>query len=273
MRSDHKRTSGFTLVELLVVIGIIAVLIGILLPTLSRARAQARRAQCQSNLREIGAGLLMYAQDNKTFLPGIITRYPTAAPPGFADVEWIFGPLLGVTRSANPEKVGPQYLTGTYDMNNSTFFRIGAVACPAAIQERSSALNATYGLNNFGQMTAAGGPDNRAPVKITRLRKASDTMLAADASMRADGNWEYLVNGARKTGNPIEPYPDDAPYRQHPNMLHEKGTNILFVDGHVAYHKAMNPELYGKRLPNGSQNINSKPEGYETSVLYDLAQQ
>jgi prepilin-type N-terminal cleavage/methylation domain-containing protein len=67
MKSDRR--SAFTLVELLVVIGIIAVLIGLLLPVLSRARAQANRVACLSNIRQLGNGILMYCNDNDGYFP------------------------------------------------------------------------------------------------------------------------------------------------------------------------------------------------------------
>ncbi len=70
---------GFTLIELLVVIAIIGILAGILLPVLSRARESARKTQCASNVKQIGMGLIMYANENSEQFPSD-SAYDSASP-------------------------------------------------------------------------------------------------------------------------------------------------------------------------------------------------
>lgn len=78
-RQNRLQSKGFTLVELLVVIGIIALLISILLPSLSKAREAANKVKCGSNLKQIGQGLLLYANENNGNYPRTYYGGATAA--------------------------------------------------------------------------------------------------------------------------------------------------------------------------------------------------
>ncbi|MGH7179656.1 MAG: type II secretion system protein [Tepidisphaeraceae bacterium] len=80
MTRTIRNKSGFTLVEVLVVIGIIAILMGILLPTLSKARIQSRRVACQAQLRDVGSLFQMYLNTNKLRVPRV-NPIPSQSPP------------------------------------------------------------------------------------------------------------------------------------------------------------------------------------------------
>src|SRR3954468_577317 len=69
-QSSYRRRAGFTLVELLVVIGIIALLVSMLMPALGKVRDQANGAKCSNNLRQLMTATIMFAGDHKGVLPG-----------------------------------------------------------------------------------------------------------------------------------------------------------------------------------------------------------
>ena len=117
----NARRRGFTLIELLVVVSILALLIGILLPSLSGARRQARRVACASNLRAIGQSLRLYLNDSNDILP-VVAPLPSLPMefgpprPGIADV---LRPYLQDDVSAEQEHMEvfhcPADVPGRYD--------------------------------------------------------------------------------------------------------------------------------------------------------------
>ena len=82
LRSPPRRSAGFTLVELLVVIGIIALLISILLPALNKARAAAAGVKCLSNMRQLAMAVRSFSNENNGWMPGRGTGTKFSSPGG-----------------------------------------------------------------------------------------------------------------------------------------------------------------------------------------------
>jgi prepilin-type N-terminal cleavage/methylation domain-containing protein len=81
-RQGRTARTGFTLVELLVVVAIVGLLVSLLLPAVQQSREAARRAQCQNQLRQIGLGMLAYHDSATTFPPGLVDRITGSNPQG-----------------------------------------------------------------------------------------------------------------------------------------------------------------------------------------------
>lgn len=134
-----QRRKAFTLVELLVVIGIIALLISILLPALNRARGQAKQVQCLSNLRQIGTACLMHANDHRQHVP-------------------LGGRLWASLNATLPSDATPFDMSDTGQKNYSYWFDTKTRLCPIPIAlapylgqtniDVSSAANAVHSYNN-----------------------------------------------------------------------------------------------------------------------------
>lgn len=215
------RYNGFTLVELLVVIGIIALLISILLPSLNKARESAIRVSCLSNLRQIATGLQIYGNDNKNSLPpfGIM---------GGAYVDYWCGvlmPYLASTEPANNRMVGLNFLT-----------------CPADADITKDWI--TYGVNFTASWTDPiifsipnGYPGVAGSNKITQLK--SGTFLVMDMHHLAWGPAIYSplvlpLNNAPSNDTNIQyqvTYSPGLSYNGAAFMRHRMSVNASFADG------------------------------------------
>lgn len=157
---------GFSLVELLVVIAVIALLVAVLIPTLALARGASQSAQCLGNLRQIGIAFRLYADDHNGLSPAL--GQPYAGDSNWGIVALRYSGREGAT-------VGDLYTPDS------------VIVCPSAQQDLSTEMVRTYAVNATGHAGQAGDPDdyddpaNPAYIRLDRVSRPEARALVIDS--------------------------------------------------------------------------------------------
>lgn len=189
---------GFTLIELLVVIAIIAILAAILFPVFAKAREQARKASCASNLKQIGLGVMQYTQDNDETMPPQWQN-----PPGGA-YSWAYSIYPYV-------KSGQLFVCPSNSNKNSDTYGGVVFIRDYGGQDTGDRTGGPGGQNLFGG-------DNQAGASLADIQSPSQSIMVAEMANGNNGWVQYVVD-------------DTAHGTLFANHLSQ--SNYLFADGHV----------------------------------------
>jgi prepilin-type N-terminal cleavage/methylation domain-containing protein len=209
------RRGAFTLVELLVVIGIIAALVAMLLPALTRAQRAVRDVKCQSNLRQIALAAFMYAHDWDGVLPRADKEFdphPSNASPHPVIEDW----LKTVESYLRPPNAGYTYKTEPLYI------------CPSWQAPNTGANSTNYGMNWLIDLQAFTGVPTPTNYKLSQMHRTSQVYMFGD-----------------KASQPLSFSPiiaQNAGIVKLPELRHGTGSNtgqatglacIVFLDGHT----------------------------------------
>ncbi len=237
-RSRKGFTSGFTLIELLVVIAIIAILAAILFPVFQKVRENARRASCQSNMKQLGLAFVQYSQDGDEKLPnGSWSRFPDNGPQ-YEGVGWA-GQIYSYVKSTGVYKC-PDDSTG----NNANG---GTNAVPVSYAYNGINICRTDGLNSGAKGAGSALSAFAAPANTVLLFEVTgvaatitdpqETYTGANSpNMSSTGTGdEYYTNGNVNKFLFASGYQNANFAGNQPPARHTDGSDYLFADGHVKW--------------------------------------
>jgi len=222
---------GFSLIEILVVVAILALLVAILLPSLQRARKQARDLMCATNLRTTGSAVYFYTQANRDYYPSagtwaeqcaIYAQKFSLARKGsnkkdlYQFIEFYLCPSDPVPHPSHNFKriIGGQELNLNYDMSYGlSAFLVNPPQNPSAVQAGTS-----YALDGDRQQKSTA---IRRPAQIVMLTDAGNDGLHAPTELE----WDFDVD-PDYSGGLLE-------------VHHQNGNQFLFADQHVEYRKIL----------------------------------
>lgn len=226
----QRNSAGFSLVELVVTILIIAVLAAILLPAVSLVRSVAQRTACASNLRQLGMGLMAYLDENERLIPPARIDPPETAlyglPAIYGAIYWFSSPLIG------------QYVDHERG-DNGLISERRTLRCPSDRRPSSwGSWQCSFGLDMYFTTTVNSSDDWAGSCNAARIDHVSETILLIEsedprfhpgygALPPTWGNDPGTGSFAIGFGQPGNAY----------NWVrrHGSGCNAVFADGHVEY--------------------------------------